>query len=208
MTTVRARGGVGPSMIRPLGTRTERVPTSPVAYPSTAMTDARPDEQHLSHSVADTEAVAGRLSGTLRGGDVVALHGDLGAGKTQFVRGLVRGLGGSPRAVSSPTFVLLHVYELPRGAHPAAITRVYHLDAYRVHGADDFAAIGFNELLEQDDAIVVVEWPERVAELLPGDRTVHVTIAPEAPDADASADDAGDPAAATTTRRITLQRPL
>jgi tRNA threonylcarbamoyladenosine biosynthesis protein TsaE len=113
-----------------------------------------------SNSVADTESVAAGLAQTLRGGECLALHGDLGAGKTQFVRGLVRGLGGSPRAVSSPTFVLLNVYEGGR-------LTVYHLDAYRVGGADDFEAIGFNELLDQPDAIVVVEWAERVSSLLP-----------------------------------------
>ena len=117
---------------------------------------------HLSESVEKTEAVAGELARTLVGGACLALHGDLGAGKTQFVRGLVRGLGGNPRAVSSPTFVLLNVYEGGRLA-------VYHLDAYRVGGADDFDAIGFPELLEQG-GVVVVEWAERIADLLPADR--------------------------------------
>ena len=82
-----------------------------------------------------------------------------GAGKTQFVRGLVRGLGGNPSTVSSPTFVLLHIY-------PAGRLSVFHLDAYRVHGADDFDAIGFTELLEEG-GVVIVEWAGRVAALLP-----------------------------------------
>ena len=109
---------------------------------------------HVSHSVEDTEAVAAALAETLRGGECVALYGDLGAGKTQFVRGLVRGLGASGRAVSSPTFVLLNVYDAGR-------LTVYHLDAYRVGGADDFEAIGFGELLGQG-GVVVVEWAGRV----------------------------------------------
>src|SRR3954466_14039006 len=109
------------------------------------------------------------MAQSFRGGECVALHGELGAGKTQFVRGLVRGLGGNPRAVSSPTFVLLNVYDSGRLA-------VFHLDAYRVHGADDFEAIGFPELLEQG-GVVVVEWADRVAELLPAD-WVHVRIEP------------------------------
>ena len=121
----------------------------------------------ISHSVEQTEAAAADLARSLRGGACVALRGDLGAGKTQFVRGLVRGLGGNPRAVSSPTFVLLNVYDAGR-------LTVYHLDAYRVGGADDFEAIGFNELLN-DDAVVVVEWADRVAALLPPG-SVHVRI--------------------------------
>lgn len=112
-----------------------------------------------SHSVEETEAIAAEVAARLVGGECIALDGDLGAGKTQFVRGLVRALGGDPRAVSSPTFVLLHVYDSGR-------LKVFHLDAYRVHGSEDFDSIGFAELLEQR-GVVVVEWPTKVASLLP-----------------------------------------
>lgn len=124
---------------------------------------------HPSDSVEQTEAIAAELSLTLRGGECLALNGNLGAGKTQFVRGLVRGLGGPARSVSSPTFVLLHVY-------PGGRLTVFHLDAYRVAGADDFEGIGFPELLEQG-GVVVVEWAERVRKLLP-DRCIQVNIEP------------------------------
>ena len=124
---------------------------------------------YSSDSVQQTESIAMDLAARLRGGECVALHGNLGAGKTQFVRGLVRGLGGPPRAVSSPTFVLLNVY-------PGGRLTVYHLDAYRVGGAEDFEAIGFPELLEQG-GVVVVEWAERVRELLPA-RCIAVRITP------------------------------
>ena len=120
-----------------------------------------------SHSVEETEAIAAELARTLRGGEVIALNGELGAGKTHFVRGLVRGLGGMPRAVSSPTFVLLNVY------HTRSFT-VFHLDAYRVAGGDDFEAIGFTELLEQN-GIVIVEWASRVQDLLPAQR-IEITL--------------------------------
>jgi tRNA threonylcarbamoyladenosine biosynthesis protein TsaE len=115
-----------------------------------------------SNSPEQTEAIAAGLAASLHGGEVIALHGDLGAGKTRFVRGLLRGLGGSERSVSSPTFVLLNVYSGGR-------LTVYHLDAYRIAGPDDFEAIGFSELLEQG-GVVVVEWAERVDRLLPGER--------------------------------------
>ena len=117
---------------------------------------------HQSHSVEQTEAIAADLARTLGGGECVALYGELGAGKTQFVRGLVRGLGGNPHAVSSPTFVLLNVYDTGR-------LTVFHLDAYRVHGPEDFESIGFAELLDQG-GVVVVEWAERVEALLPPNR--------------------------------------
>jgi len=116
---------------------------------------------HVSHSVTETETFAAAFAQTLKGGECIALHGDLGAGKTQFVRGLVKGLRGDGRAVSSPTFVLLNVYE-------TGSLKVFHLDAYRVQGPEDFEAIGFSELLEQG-GIVVVEWAERISDLLPRD---------------------------------------
>ena len=123
--------------------------------------------QHISTSVADTERIAGEFATALPPGSVVALHGNLGAGKTQFVRGMVRALGGHPRAVSSPTFTLLNIYQTPRFP-------VFHLDAYRTTGAEDFESIGFSELFEQG-GIVVVEWPSRVADLLPH-MTRNVTL--------------------------------
>ena len=121
----------------------------------------------ISHSVAETEAIAAKLAESLQPNDVIALEGELGAGKTQFVRGIVKALGGDGRAVSSPTFVLLNVYQTP-------LLAVYHLDAYRVGGAEDFSGIGFTELLEQN-GIVVVEWPSRVMEVLPHKR-INITI--------------------------------
>jgi tRNA threonylcarbamoyladenosine biosynthesis protein TsaE len=122
-----------------------------------------------STSVAETEAVAAELARSLRGGEVITLDGDLGAGKTQFVRGLVAGLGGDPRTVSSPTFVLLNVYDTGR-------LKVFHLDAYRTHGEEDFETIGFAELLEQN-GVVVVEWPSRVGSLIPVEH-VRVRLTP------------------------------
>ena len=125
-------------------------------------------ETFTSHSVRDTETIAANLGRSLKGGECLALFGEMGAGKTQFVRGLVAGLEGDPHTVSSPTFVLLNVYDTGR-------LKVFHLDAYRVHGAEDFDAIGFAELLEQG-GVVVVEWPERVEALLPSNRIqIHVT---------------------------------
>ncbi len=115
-----------------------------------------------SHSLADTARFAHEIARDLAAGDCIALEGDLGAGKTTFVRALVGALDGDEHAVSSPTFMLLNIYPTPRMS-------VFHLDAYRVGGADDFEAIGFSELLEQR-GVVIVEWASRVADLLPQTR--------------------------------------
>jgi tRNA threonylcarbamoyladenosine biosynthesis protein TsaE len=137
--------------------------------------------EHLSRSPEETQQLAADLARTLPANSTLALHGNLGAGKTQFVRGLVVGLGGNARTVSSPTYVLLNIYDTGR-------LPVFHLDAYRVAGPADFEEIGFAELLEQD-GVVVVEWADRVTDLLPPD-TIHVRIEPTDP----------------TTRRITIER--
>jgi tRNA threonylcarbamoyladenosine biosynthesis protein TsaE len=125
--------------------------------------------EYVSRSVSQTESIAAELARTLAPNSTIALHGNLGAGKTQFVRGLLVGLGGNPRSVSSPTYVLLNVYDSGR-------LPLYHLDAYRVAGSVDFESIGFGELLEQG-GVTVVEWADRVSELLPAD-TIHVRIEP------------------------------
>lgn len=112
-----------------------------------------------STSLKRTIQIAAEFAQGLQSGDVVALEGDLGAGKTQFVRGVVQGLGGDPLGVSSPTFVLLNIYQTPKFP-------VYHLDAYRIGGAEDLEAIGFEELLDQP-GVILVEWWQKVAELIP-----------------------------------------
>ncbi|MBT8484659.1 MAG: tRNA (adenosine(37)-N6)-threonylcarbamoyltransferase complex ATPase subunit type 1 TsaE [Phycisphaerae bacterium] len=122
---------------------------------------------------AATEAIATRLALGLQGGDVVALSGPLGAGKTCFVRGLARGLGLDSREVSSPTFVLRQEYV--RGT-----VRLAHLDAYRLGGEEELESVGWDELLAERDAIIAVEWPERIAASLPEAR-IDVALVHDGP---------------------------
>lgn len=97
---------------------------------------------------------------------VIALEGDLGAGKTCLVRGLARGLGLDDRAVSSPTFVM-HVEHLPVGGSGTALS---HLDAYRLADLEELESIGFEELVADEDRLVAVEWASRIATTLPEGR--------------------------------------
>jgi tRNA threonylcarbamoyladenosine biosynthesis protein TsaE len=107
-----------------------------------------------------TAALAARLSAVAVPGDVVALTGDLGAGKTSFARAFIRARGGD-EAVPSPTFTLVQVYDLPGGA-------VWHFDLYRLRHADEVWELGVEDALR--DGITLIEWPERVAGLLPASR--------------------------------------
>lgn len=105
----------------------------------------------LTTSEEETESAGERLAGSLAPGDVVLLYGDLGAGKTAFVRGLARGLGAAGDDVSSPTFTLIHEY--------AGRVILYHVDLYRLEPSevDD---LGLDDLVSAD-GIVAIEWAER-----------------------------------------------
>lgn len=122
-----------------------------------------------SGSEARTRTLADTLAASLQGGDLVALEGPLGAGKTCFVRGLAEGLGIDPRQVSSPTFVLVHEYDGGR-------LLLVHVDAYRIEDVAELAGIGWDELIGDREAIVAVEWAGRVAAALP-ERRITVRLA-------------------------------
>lgn len=110
---------------------------------------------------AETLAAGRALAAELRAGDVLALVGPLGAGKTQFVKGLAAGLGLDAEGVTSPTFTLLHEY---RG--PAARAPLYHFDFYRLETAAEAAALGLEEVFD-GDGVTAVEWADRFPDLLP-----------------------------------------
>jgi tRNA threonylcarbamoyladenosine biosynthesis protein TsaE len=122
-------------------------------------------------SEEETQAVARELSATLRAGDVLLISGDLGAGKTTFVRGLAEGLGINPREVSSPTFTIVHEY---RGK---GLT-LYHADLYRLERAatDD---LGLEEIGVKD-GVLAIEWPDRLSHELPGARLVRLEVVNDA----------------------------
>ena len=119
----------------------------------------------FSNNEAETEELGARLSARLPDGAVVAMYGDLGAGKTAFVRGMARGLGLSCR-VSSPTFTIVNEYLGER--------ELIHFDMYRLSGAEELFEIGWEDYLNRG-AICAVEWSENVPGAFFGDE-VRVTI--------------------------------
>jgi tRNA threonylcarbamoyladenosine biosynthesis protein TsaE len=110
-----------------------------------------------SRTIGDTEGAGCVLADSLRVGDVVLLEGDLAAGKTTFVRGLVTGLGGDARLVSSPSFTLVNSYD----CSSSEISVVHHVDLYRLaEDVNDLREIGLEELLSDPAAVIAVEWPK------------------------------------------------
>lgn len=114
-----------------------------------------------STSVEETIAIGSAIGAALAAGDVLALVGTLGAGKTHLVKGIVAGLGlTNRRQVNSPTFVLVNEYD--------ARLHVFHIDAYRLSAADEFEALGYEEMCESG-GVVIVEWADKVAEAFPAE---------------------------------------
>jgi tRNA threonylcarbamoyladenosine biosynthesis protein TsaE len=121
--------------------------------------------EHVTTSEAGTAAVARDLAGTLTPGDVLLLSGNLGAGKTAFVRGLAEGLNIDPDDVSSPTFTLVHEY---RGGR----LPLYHVDLYRLEKAAT-DELGLEEL---QSGVLAIEWPDRLTHSLPRARQITIEI--------------------------------
>lgn len=122
---------------------------------------------------AATGRLAQRLGSRLRPGDLVALRGDLGAGKTALSRALIRSVTEPDAEVPSPTFTLVQVYD-------TSIGPLWHFDLYRLSGPDEVIELGWDDA--RAEAVILVEWPDRLGPLLPADR-VEVELAHDGPDA-------------------------
>lgn len=117
--------------------------------------------EFFSKSPEQTRRIGMRLGSTLKKGDVLCLQGDLGAGKTTFVQGVAQGWG-SLDSVSSPTFILVNMYRRSDGA------QLFHLDTYRLDSAMEGEELDLDAMMME--GILIVEWPERLGELIPAER--------------------------------------
>lgn len=129
--------------------------------------------RYVSASEGDTRRLGRLLGEALTGGEVLALIGELGAGKTRFVQGLAEGLGVEQRRVSSPTFAIRHDH--------AGRLMLLHLDFYRLHDPDEIEWLGVLEA--PDRAVIAIEWADRLPEALPADRMEIEFSAGDVPDA-------------------------
>jgi len=150
-------------------------------------------QEFISNSAEETKKFAGEFAKKLKPGDILALYGSLGAGKTTFIQGLVASLGYKGK-VFSPTFIFVRPYKIRdrplhtskhkvfqysrvlrplRGLQKSNIKTFYHIDLYRIEEPADLKTIGIEEFLSEDDSVSAIEWPERIENGLP-ERTVKI----------------------------------
>ena len=135
----------------------------------------------ITNNSKETQKLGEKLAQEIKGGEIIALKGDLGAGKTTFTQGLLKGLG-AEGPYTSPTFLIMKEYKphprLPKPgtggqANPLLrkereANRIYHIDAYRV-GVDDILDLGWEEIVSDSNSIVIIEWPERIEKIISAD---------------------------------------
>ena len=127
----------------------------------------------ITKSFEETRTLGENFAKTLKGGEVLALYGNLGSGKTTFMQGLARGLGVT-RNIISPTFIIMRTYEVGAIHNESRITNLYHVDLYRIENEKDVEGLGLLELLKDPQNIVAIEWPEKIAKILPEDtKAIH-----------------------------------
>lgn len=125
-------------------------------------------EKVITKSQKETQEFAQNLAkkiaknGLKKSAMVLALHGDLGAGKTTFTQGFAKGLGVREKMLS-PTFVIMKKFKIPT----SGFKFLYHIDCYRLHNEKDMLHLDFTQILENPENIVVVEWPEKIQKILP-----------------------------------------
>lgn len=119
----------------------------------------------LTNSAQETQKLGEEFARSLQGGEIIALHGDLGSGKTTFTQGVAKGLGLS-QPIVSPTFILMREYRLDK----QGLQTLYHIDLYRTENERDAKGLGIEDVFADKEGVVLVEWPEKMGNLLPEKR--------------------------------------
>ena len=128
------------------------------------------EEVFITNNAGETRNLGEEFAKNLEEREIIALFGDLGGGKTTFVQGLALGLG-IKRRIISPTFIIVRSYELEsKNTHGQSPRTFYHLDLYRTEKIEDVRSLGLDEIMENNN-IVVIEWAEKMKDLLPAKRT-------------------------------------
>jgi tRNA threonylcarbamoyladenosine biosynthesis protein TsaE len=123
----------------------------------------------ITNSKEETLTLAEKFAPTLKSGDFLAFYGDLGSGKTTFIQGLAKGLG-IQRRIISPTFIIVRTYDLKSKIQDLRFKTFYHIDLYRTASKNDLLGLGIDEIIQNPNNIVALEWAEKMGEMLPKKR--------------------------------------
>lgn len=130
------------------------------------------------HSLEETKAFAQEfvegLTPSTEGATVVGLYGNLGAGKTSFTQGMAAALGISD-TVNSPTFVIEKIYAIPEKENTQTFSHLIHIDSYRLEKSEEMLRLGWQEIISNPSNLIVVEWPERIADIMPSHIKVNLS---------------------------------
>jgi len=125
----------------------------------------------ITNTSEETQDEAMKFAKTLKGGEIFGLIGDLGAGKTTFCQGIAKGLG-IKQNVNSPTFVIMKQYNIEGNSN---ISKLIHVDAYRLDSSQGLDAIGLPEFFARDDVVILIEWPQNIKTSLPA-KTKYISF--------------------------------
>ncbi len=136
--------------------------------------------KYISNSLETTQKIAREFATEIqedwKNARIVGLYGDLGAGKTAFVQGLAIGLGVT-ESVLSPTFVIERIYNVGLPARP--FFHLIHIDAYRLEKSEELLNLGWKKIISNPSNLIVIEWPEKIADIMPEHIQVKLTALPE-----------------------------
>ncbi len=127
------------------------------------------NKTYITDSKEETQEIAKNFIKKIMEGDIVALYGDLGSGKTTFVQGLARGFGIKKRIIS-PTFIIVRSYKIGSKYQVLSIKYFYHIDLYRIESLNDVKNLGIEDIINNSQNIVAIEWAEKMQNLLPKKR--------------------------------------
>jgi tRNA threonylcarbamoyladenosine biosynthesis protein TsaE len=132
--------------------------------------------KYTTFSEEETKNLGKKIAYDIKGGTILCLHGELGAGKTTFVQGIAEGYGITSH-ITSPTFAIMNIYEIKdKSSELRSPAKLVHIDTYRLKDENELVAIGAEDYIGEQDTLTVIEWPEKISDLLKNKKVVNIML--------------------------------